>query len=108
MRRSALGFGAALIAAALASAADAQTDATQRHPPKHHVDKQAEGGQAADQKGTPSWLTLGSDAQVGGGANYVTGAFDQPSSVQGTFSGYRGRERTINQYGVPGAPLFAF
>ncbi len=59
-------------------------------------------------KATPSWLTLGPDASVGAGNNYVTDTFDQPSAVQGTFSGYRGRERVIKGYGVPGATLFQF
>ena len=59
-------------------------------------------------KGTPSWLTLGGGASVRHGNNYVTETFDQPSPVEGTFSGYRGRERLTNRYSVPGAPLFQF
>ena len=55
---------------------------------------------------TPSWLTLGTDAPVGTGNNYVTSTFDQPSPIEGTFAGYRGRERL--QYAEPGLPLFRF
>lgn len=67
-----------------------------------------EGRQITVNKNTPSWLTLGSGSSVGYGNNYVTNTFDQPSTVEETFSGYRGRERLINQYGVPGVPLFRF
>lgn len=59
-------------------------------------------------QGAPSWLTLGNGASAGRGNNYVTSTFDQPSAIEGTFSGYRGRERLTNQYGVPGATLFQF
>ena len=40
------------------------------------------------------------------GNNYVTSTFDQPSPIEGTFAGYRGRERL--QYADPGLPLFRF
>ena len=122
MVRSARWFGAALIASALVSSAGAETTPApqtqtptlharaKQHVRKHHVEK-PEGRQVTVHKGgntTPSWLTLGTDAAVGAGNNYVTGAFDQPSAVEGTFSGYRGRERLINRYGAPGATLFQF
>jgi len=113
MVRSVQFMGVALIALALAApAADAQTTPTPtiHATAKHHARKknEPEGRQITVHKATPSWLTLGPGANVGAGASYVTGAFDQPSAVEGTFSGYRGRERLINQYGVPGAPLFRF
>ena len=110
-------FAAALIVASLASAAEAQTTPGTQTPTLHarakhharrrHVEK-PEGRQITVQKSTPSWLTLGDDARVGAGNNYVTSTFDQPSAVQGTAAGYRGRERLIPQYSVPGAPLFSF
>ncbi|MBV9289323.1 MAG: hypothetical protein JO288_16160, partial [Hyphomicrobiales bacterium] len=52
--------------------------------------------------------TLGGGAEVGHDNSYVTSTFDQPSPVEGTFAGYRGRERVIDQFGVPGVPLFRF
>ncbi|RBP05135.1 hypothetical protein DFR50_13624 [Roseiarcus fermentans] len=114
-------FSAALIAGALASAAEAETapasatptiHARARHHHKAQVAQQPEGRQItvhkSAQKPTPSWLTLGTDAPVGTGNNYVTSTFDQPTPIQGTFSGWRGQERIIPQYGVPGATLFNF
>ena len=118
-------FGAALIAAALMSPADAQTAAApgvgtqtptlharaRHHHRRHAVRREPEGRQITVHKSAnapPSWLTLGNDAPVGTGNNYVTSTFDQPSAVEGTFSGYRGRERLVPQYGVPGVPLFRF
>ncbi len=116
MMRSVGVIGAALLALALASPpAEAQTPtakqsaihARARH--HHRVDKpKHEGRQITVQKGTPSWLTLGNGASVGSGNNYVTSTFNQPSPIEGTFSGYRGRERLVDQYAVPGAPLFRF
>ncbi len=108
-------IGAALVAVALVSTAEAQTSPAsgtqaQRASAKQHA-KRLDGRDITVNKNanaTPSWLTLGNDAPVGAGNNYVTSTFDQPSSVQGTFSGYRGRERVTPQYGVPGAPLFQF
>jgi len=105
-------MGAALLALTLASgAAEAQTQTSAPPTPKrrHHVEKpKEEGRQVTVHEGTPSWLTLGSGAGVGRGNNYVTSTFNQPSPVEGTFSGYRGRERLVDQYGVPGVPLFQF
>jgi len=124
MVRSVRLLGTALIGAALASPAGAQTAPApsaaaqtptiharaRHHVRKHHVE-QPEGRQITVRKNTnatPSWLTLGADAPVGSDNGYVTSTFDQPSPVEGTFSGYRGRERLVPQYGVPGAPLFKF
>jgi len=116
MVRSVWFMGAAPLALAVtSSAAEAQTQTAKQstiHARTTHgrpVVKAKEGGrQITVHKGTPSWLTLGGGASVGHGNNYVTETFDQPSPVEGTFSGYRGRERLINRYGVPGAPLFQF
>jgi hypothetical protein len=114
MMRSIQFLGAALLAFT-SPAAEAQTQEAKqstihaRATHRHRVEKpKEEGRQITVHKGTSSWLTLGSGATVGYGNNYVTNTFDQPSPVEGTFSGYRGRERLINQYGVPGAPLFQF
>ncbi len=112
-------FAAALFAAALASTAEAQTPGPEATPTihararhyghKHHVE-QPEGRQITVHKSanaTPSYLTLGPAASTErGGPNYVTSTFDQPSPVEGTFTGYRGRERL--QYADPGLPLFRF
>ncbi|HXZ15391.1 MAG TPA: hypothetical protein VEH77_05370 [Roseiarcus sp.] len=105
------GFAVALGVALTLSAANAQTGETPARRPTHAAKHQApapEGREITVQKGTPSWLTLGPERSVGTGTNYVTSTFDQPSAVQGTFSGFRGRERLVSQYGVPGAPLFRF
>lgn len=116
------GFGAALIVATLATAAGAETPmsldaatptlhARARHH-KHHVARaEPQGRQITVHKSagaTPSWLTLGTDAPVGTGNKYVTDSFDQPTPIEGTFAGYRGRERLVPGYGVPGATLFQF
>jgi hypothetical protein len=111
-------MGGALIALVLASpAAQAQAEASTgpqstihaRTKHRHPVEKpKEEGRQITVQKGTPSWLTLGPNASVGSGNGYVLDTFDQPSPAQGTFVGFRGRERVVNQYGVPGAALFRF
>jgi len=121
MVRSALASCAALLALTLAPAAEAQTASTtsaktptlhaRAHPHKARK-AEPEGRQITVHKSghqpTPSWLTLGTGAPVGTGNNYVTSTFDQPSPIEGTFSGWRGRERIIPQYGVPGATLFQF
>jgi hypothetical protein len=120
MDRSVRCFGAALIVAALVSSAQAQTapapastptlHARAKHHQRRHVE-QPEGRQITVHKNPnarPSWLMLGTDVPVGTGNNYVTSTFDQPTPIEGTFAGYRGRERLIPQYGVPGAPLFRF
>jgi hypothetical protein len=116
MNRSVCWFGAVLIAAALASQADAQTapaTSTSHAPARHNAHarrvSEPEGRQITVQKNpgaTPSWLTLGPGASVGSANNYVTSTFDQPSTVEGTFAGFRGRERL--QYASPGLPLFRF
>lgn len=118
MIRSVRLIAAALTAVMLASFAEAQTPAPASSPTlharaRHHGHQQAalpEGRQITVHKrsnATPSWLTLGpAAASTSGGPNYVTSTFDQPSPVEGTFTGYRGRERL--QYADPAYPLFKF
>ena len=97
MVRSVQIFSAALIAVAIAA------------PAAHAETTQTPTRQITVHKATPSWLTLGTAASVGAGNNYVTETFDQPSPVEGTFSGYRGRERLdANRFNGPGVPLFRF
>jgi hypothetical protein len=105
-------LGALSLVLALASSAS-EAQATRPSPiharAKHKAAQpKEEGRQITVHKGTPSWLTLGGSAEVGSSNGYVIDTFDQPSPAQGTFMGYRGRERVINQFGVPGAPLFQF
>lgn len=108
-------LGVATFAVALATSGpvSAQTTSTRaKHPDYHHAKRPRpvpEGRQITVHKAIPSYLTLGPGAaEVGYGNNYVTDTFNQPSPVEGTFAGYRGRERLIDQYGVPGAALFRF
>lgn len=119
MFRSVLLLAAALGAAALMSTAEAQTPgpgatptihARARHHGQKHFVEQPEGRQITVHKSAraaKSWLTLGPAVTAEhGGPNYVTSTFNQPSPVEGTFMGYRGRERL--QYTDPGYPLFRF
>ena len=59
----------------------------------------------------PSYLTAGTQVPVGTvGNGYVYDTFAQPSPVEGTFVGVRGRERITDQFGnaAPGWVLFKF
>ena len=59
----------------------------------------------------PSYLTAGTQAPVGTvGNGYVYDTFNQPTPIEGTFSGMRGRERLTDQFGnaAPGLTLFRF
>jgi hypothetical protein len=59
----------------------------------------------------PSYLTAGTQVPVGTvGNGYVYDTFAQPSPVEGTFMGMRGRERITDQFGnaAPGWVLFKF
>jgi hypothetical protein len=114
MVRSVQLMGAALLALALAApAADAQTTQTPtiHARAKHHARKkpEPEGRQITVHKATPSWLTLGGVAApaVTSTNNYVIDTFDQPTPVEGTFMGSRGRE-ALGPYNTPGFPLFRF
>lgn len=55
----------------------------------------------------PSYLTLGTQAPVGSvGNGYVYSTFSQPTPIEGTFVGMRGRERLTEP--EPGLTLFRF
>ena len=55
----------------------------------------------------PSWLTAGTQASVGTvGNGYVYSTFNQPTPIEGTFMGMRGRERLTDP--APGLTLFRF
>ncbi len=59
----------------------------------------------------PSYLTLGTQAPVGTvGNGYVYSTFNQPTPIEGTFMGMRGRERITDPLGnaSPGLTLFRF
>jgi hypothetical protein len=59
----------------------------------------------------PSYLTAGTQVPVGTvGNGYVYDTFAQPTPVEGTFLGMRGRERITDQFGNagPGLTLFKF
>jgi hypothetical protein len=59
----------------------------------------------------PSYLTAGTQVPVGTvGNGYVYDTFSQPTPVEGTFMGMRGRERITDQFGnaAPGWTLFKF
>jgi hypothetical protein len=58
----------------------------------------------------PSYLTAGTAVPVGSYNGYVYDTFNQPTPIEGTFSGMRGRERLTDQFGnaAPGLTLFKF
>ena len=59
----------------------------------------------------PSYLTAGTQVPVGTvGNGYVYDTFNQPTPIEGTFMGMRGRERLTDQFGnaAPGWVLFKF
>jgi hypothetical protein len=59
----------------------------------------------------PSYLTAGTQVPVGTvGNGYVYGTFNQPTPIEGTFMGMRGRERLIDPFSnaAPGWTLFRF
>ncbi|MBV8440801.1 MAG: hypothetical protein JO312_09625 [Hyphomicrobiales bacterium] len=114
MVRSVQLMGAALLALAFAAPpADAQTTQTPaiHARAKHHARKKAEpeGRQITVHKATPSYLTLGGVAApaVTSTNNYVIDTFNQPTPIEGTFAGMRGRE-ALGRYDNPGFPLFRF
>jgi hypothetical protein len=60
---------------------------------------------------TPSYLTAGTQVPVGTvGNGYVYDTFAQPTPIEGTFTGMRGRERLIDQFSnaAPAWVLFKF
>jgi hypothetical protein len=127
-------LAAAGLAAALASAADAQTGPLEEGPletgplqtgPSQTAPEKAKPQRTALQKrakhpapagrqitvhARPSYLTLGGGASVGSHNGYVLDTFNQPTPIEGTFTGLRGRERIEDQFGnpAPGLTLFRF
>ena len=122
-------FAAAALAAGLVSAppaANAQTaDAVQTTGPLGATPQKAKPRQSALKKrarqakqtspsgrqitvhARPSYLTLGTQAPVGTvGNGYVYSTFNQPTPIEGTFMGMRGRERLSDP--APGLTLFRF
>jgi hypothetical protein len=83
----------------------------QRALKKRAAKRQAPAGRQITVHARPSYLTLGTQAPVGTvGNGYVYSTFAQPSPVEGTFMGMRGRERITDQFGnaAPGWVLFKF
>jgi hypothetical protein len=73
--------------------------------------KQAPAGRQITVHARPSYLTLGTQAPVGTvGNGYVYSTFNQPTPIEGTFQGMRGRERITDPLGnaSPGLTLFRF
>jgi hypothetical protein len=120
-------FAAAALAAGLVSAplaANAQTaDAVQTTGPLGAPPQKAKPRQTALKRraakrpapegrqitvhARPSYLTLGTQAPVGTvGNGYVYSTFNQPTPIEGTFMGMRGRERITDP--APGLTLFQF
>ena len=57
----------------------------------------------------PSYLTAGTQVPVGSvGNGYVYDTFNQPTPIEGTFAGMRGRERITDQFGNPGPGITLF
>ena len=57
----------------------------------------------------PSYLTAGTQVPVGSvGNGYVYDTFNQPTPIEGTFTGLRGRERVTDQFGNPGPGITLF
>ena len=73
--------------------------------------KQTPAGRQITVHARPSYLTLGTQAPVGTvGNGYVYSTFNQPTPIEGTFMGMRGRERITDPLGnaSPGLTLFRF
>jgi hypothetical protein len=73
--------------------------------------KQTPSGRQITVHARPSYLTLGTQAPVGTvGNGYVYSTFNQPTPIEGTFQGMRGRERITDPLGnaAPGFTLFRF
>ena len=78
---------------------------------KKRAAKPAPAGRQITVHARPSYLTLGTQAPVGTvGNGYVYSTFNQPTPIQGTFQGMRGRERLTDPLGnaSPGFTLFRF
>lgn len=116
-------LAAAALAAGLAAAANAQTAGpldpapavrsgkSQQAALKKRAKRPAPAGRQITVHARPSYLTAGTQVPVGSvGNGYVYGTFNQPTPVEGTFMGMRGRERITDQFGNagPGLTLFRF
>jgi hypothetical protein len=78
---------------------------------KKRAAKPAPTGRQITVHARPSYLTLGTQAPVGTvGNGYVYSTFNQPTPIEGTFMGMRGRERITDPLGnaAPGLTLFRF
>jgi hypothetical protein len=78
---------------------------------KRAAKKPAPAGRDITVHARPSYLTAGTQVPVGSvGNGYVYDTFNQPTPIEGTFSGMRGRERLTDQFGngSPGLTLFRF
>ena len=78
---------------------------------KKRAAKPAPTGRQITVHARPSYLTLGTQVPVGTvGNGYVYSTFNQPTPIEGTFQGMRGRERLTDQFGnaAPGLTLFRF
>lgn len=123
-------FTAAALAAGVAAAtpaANAQTEGAVQttgplgaQPPKakprqtalkRRAKRPAPEGRQITVHARPSWLTAGTQVPVGTvGNGYVYSTFNQPTPIEGTFMGMRGRERITDPLGNagPGLTLFRF
>src|SRR5580698_5705152 len=78
---------------------------------KRAAQRPAPAGRQITVHARPSYLTLGTQAPVGTvGNGYVYSTFNQPTPIEGTFMGMRGRERITDPLGnaAPGLTLFRF
>jgi hypothetical protein len=78
---------------------------------KKRAAKPAPAGRQITVHARPSYLTLGTQVPVGTvGNGYVYSTFNQPTPIEGTFQGMRGRERITDPLGnaAPGLILFRF
>ncbi len=111
-------LAAAALAAGLSAPPGANAQTGPLKPAKRHettVKKRAKHPVPAGRQITvhprPSYLTAGTQVPVGTvGNGYVYDTFAQPTPIEGTFSGMRGRERLTDQFGnaAPGWVLFKF
>jgi hypothetical protein len=102
----------ASIAAALAASSTAIAQTT---PHQTALQKRAKHPAPAGRQITvharPSYLTAGTQVPVGTvGNGYVYDTFNQPTPIEGTFTGLHGRTRIEDQFGnpSPGLTLFRF
>ena len=78
---------------------------------KKRAKRPAPAGRQITVHARPSYLTAGTQVPVGTvGNGYVYGTFNQPTPIEGTFMGMRGRERLTDPLGnaAPGLTLFRF